>query len=152
MKHITLALSLVLAGILSVGCGTFNKLYNDRYEKLGEGIRIYNDAFESKRSDICLLFIQPDMREPFIKKFGEIKNHVTFDQSEIVSTEFFKKGYSLDSTNRTPENDFDEAEVTLRYQVVVLPSSLLKTVIVRQKWVLENSGWFVIPDLHTFFD
>ncbi|MFQ5671754.1 MAG: hypothetical protein ACE5G9_01555 [Nitrospinales bacterium] len=118
---------------------------------LQKTIREYNDAFKAKRPAAAEPFVQRDIRELFKEKYSEIKKRVTFDEMEPMKIEYFKDGVAVKQSDPGPEEDFNEAVLTVRYSVVISPSNRVKTITVRQKWTRENDGrWVVVPNLEPF--
>lgn len=140
-----------LFGLVFAGCIS-DKSHIESYNKLQRNSLVFNEAFKNKRSDPMEMLIPVDIRDKFMEEFHEIKKRVTFDEVEIVKIAYFKDGTLLQPSRLGPEEDFDEAEITLRYQVVVSPSNSLKTIMLKQKWVKENDDWVIIPNLDPFFN
>lgn len=145
-----LILFFFLSLLVSQGCGKKN-VHVDQNSDLQKKIELYNDSLENKQSTAGALLVRKAEYEGFMLKFPDIQEKVTFDEQSIVGITFLMDGAPVKQTALAPEEDFNEAVVTIRYRIVVSPSNRLKTIIVKQKWVRENDEWFVIPDLDVFF-
>lgn len=150
-KSIFPALAILIGLLVFSGCAG-KKSYLDEHEKLARNIKLFNTDFESRAMGISSLLVKMDLRENYLMKAPDIKQHVTFDESSIVKIEYFKNGVQIKLSGSLPTEDFNECIVTLRYRLVVLPSNKLETRIVKQRWVPEEEGWVVIPDLTSFLD
>ena len=117
---------------------------------LQKTIRAYNDAFEAKQPAIAEPFVRRDIRDLFKEKYREIRKQVTFDEMEPMKIEYFKDGVRVKQSGPGPEEDFNEAVLTVRYNVVISPSNRVKTITVRQKWIREDGQWVVVPNLTPF--
>ena len=62
----------------------------------------------------------------------------------------FKDGKPIITNSSVLETEFDKAEILIRYQLSVLPSTKIKTLMVKQEWVKYNNIWFAIPNLDLF--
>lgn len=146
--------TLILIFFLSLpvvqGCGKKN-VHIEHNTDLQKKIELYNDSLENKQSAAWALMVRKADFEGFMLRFPDIQEKVTFDEQSIIGITFLKDGTPVKQTHLAPEEDFNEAEVTIRYRVVVSPSNRLKTIVVKQKWVREKDEWYVIPDLDAFF-
>ncbi len=70
----------------------------------------------------------------------------SYDRS-TVDIQYLDGDQPVKITTEGPEKEFDKAIVTLRYQISVLPSNQLKTIMLDQVWVLNNELWQVEPNL-----
>lgn len=130
----------------SASCGTLDP-FSKVQENLDKSIKAFNFEFESKSVDSSARFIHPDHRVKFMRKSLEIVQRITFFQATILDIRFFKKGVPAVMTSSGPQNGFDQAIVVIRYQLAVMPSTKLKSLIVEQEWVLFNEQWVMVPDL-----
>ncbi len=142
----------ILFALLIAACGGFsnNKHYLESQEKLARNIKVFNTNFESRTDEASALLVKADLRDNYVLKLPDIKDKVNFSESSIVKMEYFKNGNSIKLSGGLPSEDFDECAVTLRYRLTIMPSNKLETRIVRQRWVQEEGGWVVIPDLSSF--
>lgn len=125
------------------------------YEQQGDlddAIKYYNDNFEAKLLDRSSALVHLDKREDFMTRSTDITNRITFYESKIVNIYLLKEGKPIPINPSFGEGSFDEAIVTIRYQLVVSPSNRLKTLIVKQKWALTNHQWRVYPNLDVFIN
>lgn len=152
VKSLPAALTGILASalVLAIASCAFQKGYLDSHEKLSRNIKVFNSEFEARSLDASPLLVKTDKREEFMMKAPEIKKKAIFDEISIVNTEYFKKGAPVKQSGGLPTQDFDETVLTLRYQLVVLPSNRLETRVVKQKWLLEDEDWVVVPELDSF--
>ncbi len=120
-------------------------------ENLVRNMKLFDNQFETRSVTSANLLIQPNSREEFQTRFPEFKKRVTFHNSSTLNIKFLNQGQPIKQSGALPEQKFDEAVVTKRYEIVVLPSNRLKTLVVKHRWVLEKEfgekNWFVIPDL-----
>jgi len=142
---------LTLLFLLTVSCGTSNP-FRQSQEELDTKIEIFNSEFESKALDRSSRFIHPDYLVEFQKKSLDFINNVTIFGATTLDLKLLKDDKPVIVTSSLFETDFDKAELTIRYQLSVLPSTKLKTIIVKQEWVKFNDVWFVIPNLDSFLD
>ncbi len=133
----------------SVACETLDRYYQTQ-EDLDLSIKAFNFEFESKAIDSSTRFVHPNHRAHYIAKSLEMTQRVTFFEATTLDIKFFKNTLPAVITPKGPEDGFDRAVVTIRYQVTVLPSVKLKTRVIEQEWVLHNDNWFTIPDLDKF--
>ena len=132
-----------------VSCGTMNP-FKQSQEELDVKIKLFNLEFESKALDRCSRLIHPDFTEEFQRKSLRFKKNVTILESTTLDMKILKDDKPVNMTPSFFEVDFDKAELLIRYQLSVLPSTKLKTIIVKQKWVKFKGIWFVIPNLDSF--
>lgn len=130
----------------SVSCGSLDPYYKTQ-QNLDLSIKAFNFEFESKAMDSSARFVHPTQRAYFMGKSMEMTQRVTFYEATVLDIKFFKNGVPSINTSKGPEKGFDRAVVVIRYQVAVLPSTKLKSVIVEHEWVLDQGQWSVIPDL-----
>lgn len=128
-----------------------DNLYLTQRKKLWDSIRVFNNDFESKSRNACTLLVLSPLREGCLSKMGEFQKRVTISDSALVGAIFYRKGIPVKQSFPNPEEAFDEAVITHEYRVVVLPSNRVKTIAVEQKWVLDKSSWYVIPNFEPFF-
>ena len=122
----------------------------DEHEKLARNIKIFNADFETRSVGVSSILVKADLRENYLLKAPDIKQNVTFDESSIIKIEYLNNGVPVKLSGSLPEEDFNECVITMRYRLVILPDNKLETRIVKQRWVPEDSGWVVIPDLTSF--
>ena len=121
-------------------------------DKLQRIIKQYNLALETHSPTMGSVFVEPGHVEDYIRAVEEIRDKVTFNQSTLVNIVFFNDGEPIKQVYMVPEPGevFNEAEVTMRYQLVISPSATLKTRILKQKWVASGNVWYLIPDVDSF--
>jgi len=137
--------------LLIVSCGTTNP-FRQSQEQLDTKIEAFNLEFESKALDRSSRFIHPDYLEEFQTKSLDFVKKVTILKATTLDLKFLKDDKPIIPTSSLFETDFNQAELTLRYQLSILPSTNIKTIIVKQEWVKLNDIWFVIPNLDSFID
>jgi len=141
----------LLIFIFIVSCGTLD-LFNQSQQELDLKIKAFNIDFENKAFDRAARFVHPDFREDFQKKSLEVAKRTTILEYTTLGIKFFKDGQPVRPTSSNPLKDFNKTEVTIRYQISVLPSTKLKFIIVKQEWVKWNTAWVVIPKIDSFLN
>ncbi len=122
------------------------------HEDLEKSIRAFNLRFEGKMMDISSPFVILDKQEEFLKKSLRVENDVTFYKTSILNVRLFDNDTPVRITSDGPDKEFNRADVLIRYQYTVRPSTQLRTQMVTQKWVhKEEDGWRVDPDIDFFF-
>lgn len=133
--------------LLSItSCETLDHYYKTQ-ENLDLSVKAFNFEFESKAMDRSARFVHPDHRSNFLAKSLEMTKRVTFFEATVLDIKLFRNGAPATFTPKGPEKGIDRALIFIRYQLAVLPSTKLKTLIVEQEWVLIGEQWVVIPDL-----
>lgn len=122
-------------------------------DKLQRIIKQYNLALETHSPTMGSVFVEPGHVEDYIRAVEEIRDKVTFNQSTLVNIVFLNDGEPVKQVYMQPEPGevFNEAEVTIRYRLVVSPSTTMKTKILKQKWVASGNVWYLIPEVDSFF-
>jgi hypothetical protein len=129
-------------------CETLD-FYLKTQKDLDLSIKSYNLGFESKAIDRTALFVHPAHRaEAMEKSLERIKRLSIFD-STILDIKFFNNGIQ---TSIGSKEEFDRAIVVIRYQLAVLPSTILKNPTIEQEWVLHQEQWVTIPDISELLD
>ena len=113
-------------------------------------IKLLNLEFESKALNRCSKYIHPDFLEEFQRKSLDFQKKVTILDTTTLDMKIFKDGKPVITTSSIFETDFNKAEILIRYQLSVLPSTKIKTIMVKQEWVKLNDIWFAIPNLDLF--
>jgi hypothetical protein len=124
--------------------------FYEQQDDLDDAIKYYNDNFEAKLTDRCAMLVHPDKREEFLTRSHNITSRITFYETKIVNVTLLNKGKPIPINPGFGEGNFDEAHISIRYQVVISPSNSLKTLVVIQNWVLTNGQWRVYPNLDAF--
>ena len=78
------------------------------------------------------------------------QKNVTILSTATLDMKIFKDGKPVITNSSVLETEFDKAEILIRYQLSILPSTKIKTIIVKQEWVKYNNIWFTIPNLDSF--
>ncbi|MEC7641537.1 MAG: hypothetical protein VYC17_05205 [Nitrospinota bacterium] len=120
------------------------------YQNLQTSIQAFNDAFEAKHLENAAAFVQRIARETFKEEYHHIKKNVTFDEMESMRIELFKNGVPVTQSGFGPEEDFNEALLTLRHRVVISPSNRVENITVKHRWLKESERWVVVPNLKPF--
>ena len=125
----------------------------DRYLKtqkdLDLSIKAYNLGFESKAIDRTAPFVHPAHRAEYMEKSLELTKRLTIFNSTILDIKFFNNGVK---TSIGSKEEFDRAIVVIRYQLAVLPSTILKNPTIKQEWVLHKQQWVTIPNISKLLD
>ncbi len=147
-------LRLVVAACLLftiAACSSFAQ--RQTHDDLEQSIKAFNRRFEGKLMDISSPFVVREKQEEFLKKSLRVENDVVFYNTSILNVRLFEDDQPVRITSKGPEKEFNQADVLIRYQITVMPSTKLKTLMVKQKWYhSEEEGWRVDPDLDAFFD
>lgn len=141
------AFGLLLSLALISGCASS---VEKKLEQLDKVVRVYNNAFESKMDDGGSMYVQNEYRMDYLLKYGEIQSKVSFFNAQVLNQAYFKAGKPLEINRENPEGDFDEAVVTMRYQVAIMPNNRLKTFILEQRWKRVGKIWQLEPNLEPF--
>ena len=140
--------ALALSFIFLFACASSEQ--TKKAETLNRNMRIFNLKFESKRLDSLVPLIQDKVREDFALKSLEFQERVTFYNSTLLDLKYYKGDQLLTPGKEDLDEGFDKAVAMVRYQFIVSPGTVLQTEIVKQEWVYENEGWYVIPELEPF--
>ncbi|NIQ01420.1 MAG: hypothetical protein GWM98_14370 [Nitrospinaceae bacterium] len=138
-------LALILC--LTAGCASTS---SKKLEQLGKVLRVYNNAFESKSENGGSMYVQNDYRMDYLLKYSEIKTKVSFHESQTLNHAYYRDGKPVSVNVEDPEKEFNEAVVTMRYQIAISPSNVLKNFIHDQHWHYENKMWLLKPNLDPF--
>ena len=142
---------LLIASFSFSACASMDKMYLATRKKLWDSIRVFNNNFESKSRSACTTLVISSLRGDCLVNMGEFKKRVTISDVSLVGAIFFRKGIPVKQAFPNPEEAFDEAEITHQYQVVVQPSNRVKSITVKQKWILDDGDWYVIPNFSPFY-
>jgi len=140
--------ALALSFIFLFACASSEQ--TKKTETLNRNMRIFNLKFESKRLDNLIPLVQDKVREDFSLKTLEFQERVTFYNSTLLNLKYYKGDQLLTLGKDGLDEGFDKAVATVRYQFIVAPGTVLQTEMVKQEWVYENEGWYVIPELEPF--
>ena len=146
-KAIEIKFLLVL--LFLVSCETINP-FMQSYEELDTKIKLFNLEFESKALNRCSRFVHPDLLKEFQRKSLDFQKNVTILGTTTLGMKIFKDEKPVITNTSIFKTDFNKAEILIRYQLSVLPSTKIKTIIVKQEWVKYNNIWFAIPNLDSF--
>ncbi len=119
-------------------------------EELDIKIKAFNFEFESKAFDRAARFVHPDYLKDFRQKSLDVFKNTTFLENTTLDLKLFKDDQPVRLTTSASPEDFNRSEVTIRYQITVLPSTNLKTIIVKQEWIKLEDTWFVNPKIDSF--
>ena len=140
---------LSLAVPLFSACAQYSKM--NLQDDLQTNVYQFNKRFSGKMMDISVGYVSLDKRKEFLTKAIKIKEKVTFYDSSILDIQYFNGNQPVKKTADGAEKLFDKAIVTWRYQISVLPSNQLKTIMLDQVWVHNEKQWRVKPDLDVFW-
>lgn len=121
-------------------------------EQLGKVLRVYNNAFESKSENGGSMYVQNEYRMDYLMKYGDIQNKVSFLEVQTLNHAYFNDGKAVSINVDDPEGEFNEAVITLRYQVTISPSNRLKNFIHEQHWKYDGTAWRLEPNLEPFLN
>ena len=145
----TMGIKFLLVLLFLLSCGTTNP-FMQSYEELDTKIKLFNLEFESKALNRCSRFIHPDFLKEFQIKSLDFQKKVTILGTTTLDMKIFKDGNPVITNSSALETDFNKAEILIGYQLSILPSTKIKTIIVKQEWVKFSDIWFVIPNLNSF--
>lgn len=100
--------------------------------------------------DLSAAYLPIENRREFMVNSLKVKENVIFYDSSILHIQLYNDDQPVQTSLDGPDEEFNKAIVTMRYQMSILPSNKVETVLVDQLWRWENKEWFVIPDLDTF--
>ena len=129
-------------------CGTLD-LYLKTQKDLDLSIKTYTLGFESKAFDRTAMFVHPAHRAEYMEKSLELTKRLTIFDSTILDIKFFNNGVQ---TSIGSKEEFDKAIVVIRYQLAVLPSTILKNPTIEQEWVFHQDQWVIIPNISELLD
>ena len=144
---IQLAICLALPLLMISGCTSTSEKH---LEQLNKVIKVYNNAFESKSTSGGSKYVAEDKRKDYLIDYEEIKERVTFNESQILDFKYLKNGEPVTLNLKDPDKEFNEAQVLMRYKILLTPSITLKTVIIEQHWIFKGAMWQLEPDLKPF--
>ena len=139
---------LFLLMFVFASCETLD-LYLKTQKDLDLSIKAYNLGFESKAIDRTAPFVHPAHRAEYMEKSLELTKRLTIFDSTILDIKFFNNGVK---TSIGSKEEFDRAIVVIRYQLAVLPSTILKNPTIEQEWVLHQEQWVTIPNISELLD
>lgn len=116
-------------------------------DNLDTNVYQFNKRFEGKMMDLSAGYVSQAKRKDFLIDSYIVKEKITFYDRSILDIKYLDGDQPVKITVEGPEKEFNKAIVTLRYQISVLPSNRLKTIILDQVWVLNEEQWQVEPDL-----
>lgn len=119
-------------------------------DDLQTNVRQFNKRFSGKMMNISVAYVSLEKRRDFLIDSNEIKEKVTFFNNSILDIQYFDGDQPVKKTTKGAKKEFNVAIVTMRYQISVLPSNQLKSIIIDQKWLLSEEQWQVEPDLSVF--
>lgn len=148
----SILLYIIIPALISAGCATWKDKTGPSPDKLMRIMKQYNVQFETHSSAMGATFVEPTHLENYHIQADEVRERVTFSDSVMLGVVFLKDGEPVKQAHMIPEedSDYNEAEVTMRYKLVVSPSITVETLITKQKWVTSGNVWYLIPDLDPF--
>lgn len=142
-----LAVGMAIPLLMTSGCTSASEKH---LEQLNKVIKVYNNAFESKSTTGGSKYIIEEKRKDYLIDYAEIQERVSFNESQILDFKYLKDGNSVPLNVKDPEEEFNEAQVLMRYRILTKPSVTLKTVIIEQHWTYDGTMWQLDPDLKPF--
>jgi hypothetical protein len=118
-------------------CGTLD-YFKQSQQDLDVKIQAFNFEFESKTFARTTRFVHPNFLKDFRQKSLEVYKNTTFLENTTLDLKLFKDDQPIPLTSSDSAEDFNRDEVTIRYQVSILPSIKLK------------DTWVVIPKIDSF--
>ena len=108
-----------------VSCGTLDS-FKQSQQELDVKIQAFNFEFESKAFARAAQFVLPEFLKDFRQKILEVSKNTTFLENTTLDLKLFKDDQPIPLTPSDSAEDFNRGEVTIRYQVSILPSIKLK--------------------------
>ena len=142
-------IKLLFLFLLIVSCGTLDPFIQSQNE-LDIKIKAFNFEFESKAFARAVRFVHPDFLKDFQEKSLKVFRSTTFLENTTLELKFFEDDKLVRLTSSDSAEDFNRSEVTIHYQLTILPSTNLKTIIVTQEWTKLKNDWFVNPKIDSF--
>ena len=142
-------IKLLFLFLLIVSCGTLDH-FRQSQKELDIKIKAFNFEFESKAFARAARFVNPDFLKDFQEKSLKVFEKTTFLQNTTLELKLFENDKPVRLIPSDSAEDFNRSEVTIRYQVTILPSTKLKTIVVTQEWTKLKNGWFVNPKINSF--
>ncbi|MCH8903328.1 MAG: hypothetical protein IIA45_05385 [Bacteroidetes bacterium] len=152
LVHKFSSITIIIPALIFSGCATWKEETGPSPDKLMRIMKQYNVLFETHSGAMGATFVEPKHLEKYHIQADEVRERVTFSDSVMLSIVFLKDGKPVKQTHMTPEkdSDYNEAEVTMRYKLVISPSNTVRTLITKQKWITSGTVWYLIPDLDPF--
>jgi hypothetical protein len=147
------AISILIAVLIS-GCSYWEKSKTSLMtEKLQRIIKQYNLALETHDPSMGSMFVNPENVEDYINDVEKIRKRITFNKSTLVNIKYLNDGEPIKQVYMHPEEGeiFNEAEVTMRYELVISPSNTVRTKILKQQWKSSGDVWYLTPDIESYF-
>ena len=144
-------IKLLFLFLLIVSCGTLDP-FKQSQQELDIKIQAFNFEFESKAFARAARFVHPDFLKDFREKSLDVFKNTTFLENTTLDLKLFKDEQPVRLTAPDSAEDFNRGEVTIRYQVSILPSTNLKTIIVTQEWIKLKDTWVVNPKIDSFLN
>jgi hypothetical protein len=142
-------IKLLFLFLLIVSCGTLDP-FKQSQQELDIKIQAFNFEFESKAFARAARFVHPDFLKDFREKSLDVFKNTTFLENTTLDLKLFKDNLPVRLTPSDPAEDFNRGEVTIRYQISILPSTTIKTIIVTQEWIKLEGSWVVNPKIDSF--
>ena len=142
-------IKLLFLFLLIVSCGTLDP-FRQNQEELDIKVKAFNFEFESKAFARAARFVHPDFLKDFQEKSLKVFRSTTFLENTTLELKFFEDDKLVRLTSSDSAEDFNRSEVTIHYQLTILPSTNLKTIIVTQEWTKLKNDWFVNPKIDSF--
>ena len=143
-------LLLILSCLSLSACAGLDPFTNNQ-EELDKSITLFNRDFETMSVERCAVFLLPKHKEEFISQMYDLKEKISFYESNVISMKFYKDDVPIKvSADGKPTDTANQTVVIIRYKLSILPSTRLKTLIVSQEWVFNESRWYVTPNLDQF--
>lgn len=147
---ISRTLLICLSTPLFSGCAQMSQYsIAEKETGLQTNISQFNKRFEGKMMDLGAAYLPAKKRRRFMEDSLKVKEKITFYDSSILETQLFEDELPVQMKANGP--DFNKAVVTMRYQLAILPSNRLKTILVDQIWLWEKQAWRLHLDLEEFF-
>ena len=149
ITYVSKAILICLSMSLFSACAQYSKM--KLQDDLQTNVYQFNKRFSGKMMDISVAYVALAKRREFLTESLKVQEKVTFYDSSILDIQYFNDNDPVNQTTEGTEKEFNKAIVTWRYQISVLPSNQLKTIMLDQVWMYNEEQWLVEPDLDVFF-
>jgi hypothetical protein len=130
----------------SISCKTLGS-YRKTQKNLNLNIKAFSNEFESKTVGSSAEFLHPDHRSKYLAQSLGMTKRITIFITDIQTSNFLKDKVPAFLISRGPEEGFNRTIVTIRYQIAVLPSTKVKSLLVEQELVLNQKQWVIMSQI-----
>ena len=121
----------------SISCKTLGS-YRKTQKNLDLNLKAFSNAIESKIGCSNAELLHPDHRSKYLTQSLGMTKRITIFITDTQTSNFLKDKVPAFLISRGPEEGFNRTIVTIRYQIAVLLSTKLKSLLVKQELVLNQ--------------